>query len=150
VVQTTPTSNTALTLTAAADWTGGFTWRFRKPTCGTGAENGWLSVANGYKVTIKWQATTINATSVGYTVECRDNYDSDGAAVTVWPDPANSASTDQCKSGTITTAGATSRCSLVVQGGWDQCRVGFKVNTDTGVQDVSAFLNVTPLLVGAN
>jgi hypothetical protein len=147
VVQTTPTTATALTLTAVADWTAGFSWRYRKVTCGTGAENGWLAVGNTSTRDVSWAWTTINATSSTIQIECRNTDDSAGPAIIVWPTAANSASTDPCLSGVALDANDGTNCNLRIGGRYSQCRIGVKITTDTGVQDFSAFLKTSIVAV---
>ncbi len=149
VVQTTPTSDTSLTLTAVADWSAGFSWRFRHVECGTGAEDGWINVGLA-KADFEWVATTVNATSVSFNVQCRNTGDSARPATTVYPDPANSASTDSCKSGSPLDANDGASCRIIGAGLYSECRCGMKVNTDTGAQDLSCFLTTQdPNIPGA-
>lgn len=149
LVLTTPTTNTTMTLTAVADWTGGFAWKYRQVRCGTGAEDGWIMTGES-KVDVEWSATTINATSVSFRVQCRNTGDSARPANTVYPAAANSASTDSCLSGSPLDANDGDSCRILGAGIYSQCRCGIKVNTDTGVQDLSCFLTTQdPNIPGA-
>lgn len=149
VVQTTPTSNTALTITAVANWTGGFAWRYRKVSCGTGAEDGWITTGEA-KVDVEWYAATVNATSVSFQVQCRNTGDSWRPANTVYPDPDNSASTVPCRRGSALDANDGAVCRVIGAGIYSECRCGIQVNTDTGVQDISCGLTTQdPNLPGA-
>lgn len=149
VVQTTPTTNTTMTITAAADWTGGFAWRYRKVSCGTGAEDGWITTGEA-KVDVEWYAATVNATSVSFQVQCRNTGDSWRPANTVYPDPDSSASTVPCKRGSALDADDGAVCRVIGAGIYSECRCGMKVNTDTGVQDISCGLTTQdPNIPGA-
>lgn len=138
VLSAAPTSNTSMIVTSAVDWTAGFSWQFRKVACGTGAENGWLPTARASWTNVKWVIASMSATSIDLDVECRDTGDSAGAATVVWPNPSNSSSTDECLKSNFT---AANKCGLIIEGHWSECRVGLKVNTDTGTQDITATLN---------
>ena len=115
-------SDTSITINAAIDTTGA-TWSWYKAACGATAADGWIGASSAWAMTFEVAVTTINATSIGYIVECRIG----GLAGA------------QMAASTITTA-TTAQYSFNSQtaGSWDECRLGLKVNTDTGVQSVSA------------
>lgn len=136
LVLTTPTSSTTMTLTAVADWTGGFAWRYRQVRCGSGAEDGWIAT-NGTLADVEWNVVTINATSISFQVQCRHTADSGRTANTVYPNPLNAASTNTCDSGIPT---AANTCNVLGSTIYSECRCGFRVNTDTGAQDIGCFL----------
>lgn len=141
---------TTLTVTAAVDLSGngteGYAWDYRKVSCGTGAEDGWQLTANSLWADAAWQIDQLNVTGgIDVRVQCRDP---GTAAYTVYPDPANSASTNECLKGNFTAANA---CKLIITGHWQECRVQFKIGTnddggDTGAdaESISAFLNLGP------
>lgn len=107
------TVDTAITLTGNA-------WSWYKQVCGTGAEDGWFDASAAYQINVITDVATINATSIDVSVECRAN----GSVATV---------------GTraITTTGVYSDILLAVV--WDDCRVGYKLTTDTGAQNVTSY-----------
>lgn len=145
--------HSSIVLTAALDLSGngtsGFAWDFALVSCGTGAEDGWLLSAQALWTDVTWQVDQLNVTGgIDVRVQCRGTGPTATAAVTVYPDPANSASTDECKKGNFT---AVNACRLIVTGHWSQCRIGFKIGTnddggDTGAnaESISAFLTTGP------
>ena len=124
-------SATEITVNAAINTTGA-TWAWQKAACGATAADGWIGATGAWAMTFQVAVTTINATTIGYSVECRV-----GALAAV----AVSASTIA----TATTAAYTIGAGT---GAWDECRLGLKVNTDTGVQSVSASVSRQDLMVG--
>lgn len=150
VVATTPTTGSTLVLTVAIDLsangTAGYAWQFRKVSCGTGAEDGWLLTARSTWTEVSWQVDQLNVTGgIDVRVQCRD---SGLAAYTVYPDPANSASANECLKGNFT---AVNACRLIVTGHWGECRIQWKIGAaddggDTGAdaESLSAFLSTGP------
>ena len=126
-------SATEITVDTAINTTGA-TWSWYKAACGATAADGWIGATGAWAMTFQVAVTTINATTIGYSVECRV-----GGLAAV----ALSAST-------IATATTTSYTIGAGQGAWDECRLGLKVNTDTGVQSVSASVNRQDLHAGIN
>lgn len=141
---------TTLVVTVAVDLSDGgaegYAWDFRNVDCGTGAEDGWQLVANADWTNIAWQVDQVSVTGgVDVRVQCRDP---GTVAYTVYPDPANAASTDECLKGNFT---AVNACKLIVTGHWQECRVQLKIGTaddgaDTGAdtESISAFLSTGP------
>lgn len=120
--------------------TAGVAFTFRSLTDGTGAAQGWLTVSKFSKKNFVFQLDTINATSIDVQVECKVCGSSGQGCdysnpVKVYPPVGG---TGQCGTGNFTTAGITARCAVVANEDWDQCRIGYKINTDTGVQAITA------------
>lgn len=103
--------------------TTGTTWGYYDTLCG--ADAGWLSVEDFTAITFVVDVVTLNATSIGWQVQCRVL----GSNAVEVPSGA----------GTVTTATTTSFTLNVAETGWTECRMGLKVNTDGGVQSVSAY-----------
>lgn len=120
--------------------TAGLAFQFRSLTDGTGAAQGWVTVSKYSQKNFVFQLDTINATSIDVQIECKVcgpggqgcDY---SASVKVYPPVGGSG---QCGTGNFTVAGITARCAVVATEPWDQCRVGYKINTDTGVQAITA------------
>ena len=115
-------SATEITVDTAINTTGA-TWAWQKAACGATVADGWIGATSAWAMTFEVAVTTINATSIGYIVECRI-----GGLAGV-----------QMVASTISTAtSAQYSFNSQTAGSWDECRLGLKVNTDTGVQSVSA------------
>jgi hypothetical protein len=105
--------------------TAGYGFYFRRRTCDTTATTGWFPVRGRQQVSIAITVETINATSIDVTTYCR----SGGSLQTpVEVDTKNYTAAD---GDIITLAGGTGGLK------WEACRVGMKVNTDTGDQSVT-------------
>lgn len=143
-------STSSLTVTAAVDLSalgaGGYMWKYRRVSCGTTASDGWLTTAGAKQpFEVRWQVEQVSVTGgVDVRVECRGSTFTE--AYNVYPDPANSASTNECLKGNFT---AAKRCDLLVYGAWSQCRIGLKIATDdTPGGDTGADAeNISALLV---
>lgn len=110
----------------AVDLTGGFTFRFKKKLTTTGsATAGWFDVSGFDHFNVQAQVDTLNATSLTFTLECRaSKY---AAANTLYEQ-------------TITSASAPNNTgAIAVSTHQEQCRVGWKIAGDAGVQSVSTF-----------
>lgn len=136
-----------VTVDTAVDWSAGFAFGYYDATYGTAGTSGWTPVAQATRLQLEWHVKQLNVTGgILVRVQCRTNT-LDTQPVTVWPDPTSSASTDECKKGTMT---AVIDCALIVTGRWDACRLGFKIGTaddggDTGAdaEKISASVTVT-------
>lgn len=126
-------SATEITVDTAINTTGA-TWSWYKASCGATAADGWIGATGAWALTFEVAVTTINATSIGYIVECRI-----GGLASV-----------QMAASTIATA-TTAQYSFNSQtaGSWDECRLGLRVNTDTGVQSVSASVSRQDMPAGS-
>jgi len=117
------------TITVNAAWnlsiqTTGYSYVFRKQSCGTGAENGWVNTRGVDLVRYSLAVDQIAAASVDVVVQCRDTsaVSTPVALVT--------------KSYT-----AVGGDGILVSGMlYDQCRFGMKVTTDAGAQKVTVSL----------
>lgn len=101
--------------------TTGVFFEFYTQKCGTTASDGWMDVTLFSNLTFVRQISTFNATSIDSQVECRHNA-IPAAAVII-----------DTKNATATGVYAVS----IYQGAWDACRLGLKINTDTGAQSIS-------------
>lgn len=112
------TVDTAIDLSA----TGGFSWTWRKQSCGSTISDGWFPVGNFYTLTFSTEWATKNATSLEAQVECRLGN------VSASPTIINSASLSAVGNNTV----------IITDGVFDSCRLGLKLTTDTGAQSVYA------------
>lgn len=111
-----------LTVDTAIDLgTAGVPFEFYRAACGTTASDGWLDVNLFYNLTFVRTITTINATSIDSQVECRQNLNPTAAVII------------DTKNATATGAYAVT----LYAGAWDACRLGMKINTDTGAQSIT-------------
>lgn len=107
------TVDTAITLSGNA-------WSWYRQLCGTAATDGWFDASAAYQINVVTDVATINAASIDVSIECRAG----GSTTTV---------------GTraITGTGVYSDILLAVV--WEDCRVGYKLTTDSGAQNVTAY-----------
>lgn len=125
-------SNASITVNGVIDLTGGFSWTYYKRSCGTGAESGWVGVTpDSGKKLFSYTITTIAATSIESQVQCREDL-LNQLPQAIYP-PAGG--TGACGTGSATAAVS---CSVGDVWPWSQCRFGFKVTGDAGVQNISA------------
>lgn len=97
-------------------------------TCGTSASDGWMPVSQFSLVKVLFRIDQMNATSIDAIIEGRDDTLNPQPTL-LYPDPADAASTNECKKGNFTDVNG---CAVVVTGIWDAIRIGFKINTDDG------------------
>lgn len=127
-------SDAQITVDSAADLgTAGVPFTFRKLSDGTGAAQGWLKVAQFSQKTFVMQIDTIAAASIDARLECRQLGDYAGIVLVNWTGTGT-----QCTATNFTVAGVTARCFTFSTDVWDQCRIGFKINADAGVQAITA------------
>lgn len=127
-----------VTVDTAVDWSSGFSFGYYDFTSGTAGTSGWFSVRGSTDTWLRWHVKQLTVTGgISVRVQCR-TATLDPQVVTVWPDPTNSASTDECKKGNFT---AVTDCALGVTGVWDDCRLGFKVGTSDGSITITAGVN---------
>lgn len=119
-------SGASITVSSAVDWsaTGGLEFSWLDLTCGTAAADGWFYVRgfDGVDATVEWN--TKNATSLDMQLECKV---ADGSAYTV--------------STRNLTATGVYQIPLLT-GVYDRCRLGMKLNTDTGAQSINSYVAV--------
>lgn len=133
VVQT-KVNNDSITVDPAVNWTGGFSWRWWDLRCGTGAEDGWISVGPAQQLSLSLFYEQGDLTGgVKARWECREGV-LGGQAVVVYPSEG-----DGCGSGTLTSGYcefATAPADLMVKDGgptYSSCRVGVAfVTADPG------------------
>lgn len=113
----TVTVGTAIDLT-----TTGVTFSWKRFLSGTGAEDAWFPIANFKRFTIVYEVIAFSATSLDSTLECRVEPGSAGTQV-----------------GTLNFTAAGSK-HLAVETPFTACRVGWKHNTDTGVNSVATYI----------
>lgn len=99
------------------------TFRFKKRRTGTAATDGWFYVGDLDHFNVQFEVATINATSLTATLECRVS--KFGAANTLFEQ-------------TFTAVGAE---SVSVSTSQEECRVGWKIDTDGGAQNVAVYIN---------
>lgn len=121
------TVNTAVTIPAA-----GVGFQINKLRCGTAATDGWVSVVGVVDKNWVINLVTINGTSIDFKVECKVNFPN-AVAVQVWPPP--SPASGSCNTGNFTAAG---NCAVSDLTPWNACRVGMKLNTDSGAQSITS------------
>lgn len=102
--------------------TAGVSWSWYQQKCGATATDGWIpvSLATTFSFVVNW--VTKNATSLDHSFECRVGGD---AALVV-------------EQASQTAAGTTA--AVVTDGVWDECRIGLKLTTDTGVQSINSLI----------
>ena len=118
-------------ITVSSAWNLGSTGKnlqFRKFFSGTTSTDGWIDVSNLTDVTVYLQVDTINATSVTFTIEGKVP---GSAPATIYTTAAQTAVT-------VNTEGVSSLAPIKIAENLAQIRIGVKVNTDGGVQSVSA------------
>lgn len=130
-------SETSITVSSAADLSGnsttGFPFTFRPLSDGTGATQGWIKVSQYNEKNFIVEVNTIAATSITIRIECKSSGDM-ASPTQIYPPVGG---TGQCGTGVVTTAGITARCSVVSYEPWDQCRVGYIIDTDGGAQSIT-------------
>lgn len=103
--------------------TTGYAFYWKKFKTGTGAEDGWFKTADFSGVQFNIQVTTLNATSIDYSIEGRNTGPNTAA--------------QQLDVGSITSSALGSNAHSFYLGvPYDQCRVGLKVTGDAGTQAV--------------
>lgn len=114
-------SNDSVTIDGAAltTPTTGVTFRYKKFFTGTAATDGWIDVSQFDSFNIETEVITIAATSLDVSLACR---------ATKW------GTSDEVFTKNYTAAG-NDHAYVVAK--YSQCRVGWRVNTDAGVQSVS-------------
>lgn len=152
-------SNDSITVSSAVDWTTPVNFRFRKVTCGTDDESGWLPVGDFSQSLsiVQYEAGDLTG-GLSVQWQCR------GAAPGSKPmkihpptgstDPTvcggGTLSTDFCVFATATVGTITNRFGVANPWPWSQCRVGFKATT-ADPSDAGANLeSVTIYLIGAH
>lgn len=129
----TRTSATQITVDAAIDTTGS-AWSWWDASCGATSADGWVGMTGAWAASWEIDVITLNATSIGYQVQCKVG---GGTGV-------------QLAASTIATATTASYALTAgTSGSWDACRLGLKVNTDTGAQSVSAWMSRQDLPAGS-
>jgi hypothetical protein len=101
----------------------GSAFAYRTLTCGTGAENGWITTRGAQEVNFGFTIAQLNTTSgIDFRVEGRNLAGSTTAAVLLGPV-------------TFTAVGGG---GLSIQAPWDQMRLGLKMNTTDDGGDTGA------------
>lgn len=122
-------SATSITINAAVDVTTA-AWEYRTLTCGTADTSGAVPVTAFESLTFQVILAQENSASTDHQVECR--VFGPGTAWNIISGPTNNTST-------YNTYVATNL-------GWDECRVGIRVNTDDGTDTGAAAEQYTILL----
>lgn len=104
---------------------GGYTFRHKKRYTTTSADQGYFDVSGFDNFTIQAEVNTLNATSLDFILECRNSPYGRGHSESTWTKNFTAVGSFQIH--------VTSR--------QDQCRVGWKFNTDTGVQSVATYFH---------
>jgi hypothetical protein len=121
----TDVSTVYCTTAAAVESNGVLATPTASPVCAALATSGWIDMVGegqAHVATIEW--VTKNATSLDYTIECRSYASSVGQTLT---------------SGSLSAAGSSNIVILSNANAFDQCRIGLKLTTDTGVNSVLAY-----------
>ncbi len=137
-------TNDSVTVNTAIDISSGVPFSWQDVTCGTGVTAGWIPANEWHEINVIWQIDQMNATSIDVIIHGRDET-LGPVPTTIYPDPADSASTIECKKGNFT---AINTCKLVVTGVWDFIRIGFKINTDDGSDTGADAESITASLRG--
>lgn len=128
----------SVTVDTAVDWSNGGAGRafsFRRFSNGTAITDGWFSVVDYSKRAVQIVVTTINATSLDFTIEGRIRLS--GATTVLWSKSYTAANT------TPSTTGGPD--IINVSEGVDDLRVGMKVSTDGGAQSVTVVFRGEPV-----
>lgn len=130
----------SVTVNSAVDWENGGAGRafsFQRFSVGTAATDGWFSVwdydPSGRVVSISIE--TINATSLDFIIEGR-----------IRGNPVSSRLFSQSYTAATTITATVALSTIPVTEMVDDIRVGVKVNTDTGAQDLTVQFLGTPLV----
>lgn len=128
----------SVTVNSAVNWQNGTTGRafsFQRFSVGTGADTGWFSIwdydPSGRVVTISIE--TINATSLDFIIEGR-----------IRGNPVSSRLWSQSYTAVTTITATVALTAIPVTELVDEIRVGVKVNTDGGAQDLTVQFLGTP------
>lgn len=120
------------TVETAVDWedgprgeTAGRHARLRRFLSGTTDDDGWFSVHGNKSVKIQFIVSTINATSITFSVQGRI--------------AGSQQSPTDITSSVFTATGSDYVDLQPLDADWDEVRVGVQVTGDTGAQDVSAY-----------
>lgn len=120
------TSANSVVVNEAIDLSANSTFRFKKRRAGQLATSGWFDVSSFNTFNIQYSIATINATSLTFVLECRNSPFEAGNAIHT--------------SAAMTVAQSNAVAVLTI---YDQCRVGWLIDTDGGAQSVSvAFTGV--------
>lgn len=103
-------------------------------TNGTAITDGWVDIGPLDQATFLIRLDTVNATSIDAKVECRHRTFNTQPTV-IFPPSGGLGQCQTTPTGNFTAAGG---CGVDVPSIWESCRVCFKINTDTGVNSVSA------------
>jgi hypothetical protein len=114
--------------------TAGAQFSWWKISAGTTAESGWFPMSP--QETIFIDITQMDATSIDYKAECRYRFWDFVTTPIIVAGPTN-----------VTAAG---NGRVVIEGGdrYDQCRVGFKINTDDGADTTTHAEKITVAIYG--
>jgi hypothetical protein len=124
VVISTFTSSDQVVVSSAIDLsnpTGGYTFSFKKRVSATQVDRMFFDVSKFSSFAFQADVEGINATSLDFIVECRARKFGVSYTEAAWTKNF--------------TATGSARVDITTP--WEQCRVGWKINTDTGVQDVA-------------
>lgn len=136
-------SAASVTVDSVVDWTGGFKFSWFKQKCGTAATDGWVDVSGYSDKTITFSLEQVNVTGgIDVRWECKGDSTAGTTALPVILYPGE---TDGCGGGTLssgvcnfTTAGITSRTSVVSFEPWGACRLGVLIHTSDDGGDTGA------------
>lgn len=120
---TTFTDANNVVVNTALDLSAGYTFRFKKRITGTGANDAAFDVEGFDRFVVQIDLTTINATNITAVLECRANKYGTFVAYQA--------------ASVLTAVGSV---SIPVNNLTGQCRVGFLITGDVGVNNVNAYL----------
>lgn len=119
-------SANSITVNSGIILTDGASYRYWRPVCGTGAEDGWFGVESGIKLNVTYTLGALDATSMDVKLECRPFT---AVSTPVTQDVENK-----------TAAGSWGIFDEVL---YDECRVGHKANTLGTTTTFTAYVNLS-------
>lgn len=144
----------SITVDAAVNWdnsAAGYTATWRRTSCGTTANDGWVDVASASQITMTIEYNQGDLDNLSVRWECKAAFPGGANPVQVYP-----SKNDTCGQGTLAsnfcdyaTAGLLARTTVITTGPWASCRIGFKVKTtdtsDAGanIEQVNAYVVVS-------
>jgi hypothetical protein len=115
-------SAASITVDTAIDLSAGYSWSWYQQKCGATAADGWIPVSLAHTMSFAVDWITKNATSLDHSFECRVG----GITATVIEQASQSA--------------VGPSVYVLPDGVWDECRIGLKLTTDTGAQNITALI----------
>lgn len=119
------TNSNTVVVDSNIDLTDSYTFNYKRFVSGTAATDAWINVQGFDAMTFQADVNTINATSLDWQLQCR---------------VSKFAAPFQVQTDNFTAVGSkVAKLSRGADADYEQCRVGWKINTDTGVNSVSVY-----------